>query len=339
MGQGSAATRLRRGGVKPSGRALIVGATGAGAQLAADLRARPGAGITPVAFLDEDRSRHGDFFQGLPVAGAPADLARHLAQFEADTVFLCAGGAAADALPDAPEGVVVYTAVGFYEKVWRKIPPACVREEWLAEAGVLTPDEDGPAWERGLRRVGDVLASSLLLLLLSPILLLAALAVKVDSPGPVLYSQMRSGKGGRAFRLYKFRSMRTDAEKAGAPQWAQVRDPRVTRVGRLLRLTRIDELPQFWNVLRGDMSLIGPRPERPEFDSLLAEQIPHYQVRYQVRPGISGWAQVMYPYGASVEDAREKMAFDLYYLKNRSLLLDVVITLRTVQVVLFGKGR
>jgi lipopolysaccharide/colanic/teichoic acid biosynthesis glycosyltransferase len=133
--------------------------------------------------------------------------------------------------------------------------------------------------------------------------------------------------------------MRTDAEKAGAPQWAQVRDPRITRVGRLLRLTRLDELPQLWNVLRGEMSLIGPRPERPEFDSMLAEKIPHYRVRYRVRPGLSGWAQVMYPYGASVEDAYEKLAFDLYYLKNRSARLDAAIALRTVGVVLFGKGR
>lgn len=338
----SAGSRDRKGGpdADSSRRALIVGASAAGARLAADLREqqRPGVpGAVAVAFVDEDRSRRGDYFEGLPVVGTPTELQRLATETGAEFVFLCSGAPSAPDLPPLPPEVRVHAAVEVYERVWRKIPPAVVREEWLAEAGVLEP-ESHPVVEAA-RRLADVAVSGAMLLLLLPILALVALAVKVDSPGPVFYSQVRSGKGGRPFRLYKFRSMRTDAEKAGAPQWAQVKDPRITRVGRILRLTRLDELPQLWNVLKGEMSLIGPRPERPEFDSMLAEKIPHYRVRYQVRPGLSGWAQVMYPYGASVEDAYEKLAFDLYYLKNRSARLDAVIALRTVGVVLFGKGR
>jgi exopolysaccharide biosynthesis polyprenyl glycosylphosphotransferase len=177
-----------------------------------------------------------------------------------------------------------------------------------------------------------------MMLLLAPIMLLAAIAIKLDSPGSVFYSQTRTGLNGETFKVYKFRSMYQDAEKRGA-QWASEQDPRITRVGRWLRILRIDELPQIWNVLRGDMSLIGPRPERPEFDIKLSEAIPYYNLRYLVKPGITGWAQVMYPYGASIEDAYEKFAYDLYYIKNFSFWLDIAITLKTVRVVLLGKGR
>jgi exopolysaccharide biosynthesis polyprenyl glycosylphosphotransferase len=225
----------------------------------------------------------------------------------------------------------------FYERVWKKVPSLCLRDDWFKSASGFRLLND-PHSEQS-KRAFDFLSATLLLLLLSPVMLLAALAVALDSAGPIFYSQLRTGKNGRPFRVYKFRSMRRDAERLGGAQWAQERDPRITRVGRWLRLTRVDELPQLWNVLRGDMSLIGPRPERPEFDTQLAEQIPYYDTRYRVKPGISGWAQVMYPYGASVDDAREKLAYDLYYLKNCSVYLDLVITLRTIQVVLFGKGR
>ncbi len=180
--------------------------------------------------------------------------------------------------------------------------------------------------------------SAFLMLFLSPLMLLAALAIKLDSPGSVFYTQIRTGLEGKPFRVYKFRSMYQDAEKRGA-QWANERDPRITRVGRWLRLTRIDELPQILNILRGEMSLIGPRPERPEFDLKLRQEIPYYDLRYLVKPGITGWAQVMYPYGASVEDAYEKLAYDLYYIKNYSLWLDLAIVFKTIRVVLLGKGR
>lgn len=177
-----------------------------------------------------------------------------------------------------------------------------------------------------------------LLVLTLPVMLVAALMVRLDSPGPVFYRQQRAGLNGRPFMLIKFRSMVVDAEACGTARWAQRRDTRITRVGAVIRPLRIDELPQLLNVLRGEMSLIGPRPERPVFVEQLAEVIPHYLERSVVKPGITGWAQVNFPYGASVEDAREKLAYDLYYVKNRGLVLDVLILLSTVRVVLFREG-
>jgi len=167
-------------------------------------------------------------------------------------------------------------------------------------------------------------------------MLIAAIAIKLDTRGPVFYSQTRTGLSGVTFRLYKFRTMVKDAEKSG-PRWTKKDDPRITRVGRFLRSTRIDELPQLWNVLLGEMSFIGPRPERPDFNAELEAAIPYYDLRHLVKPGITGWAQVLYPYGASVEDAREKLQYDLYYIKNYSVMLDLVILIRTLRAV--GRGR
>ena len=188
-----------------------------------------------------------------------------------------------------------------------------------------------------LERVGDVLTSLLLLVFTSPLILLVALLVRLDSPGPALYRQIRVGRDGKPFTLLKFRSMRADAEARG-PAWAQVRDPRVTRMGLFMRRTRIDELPQLLNVLRGEMSFIGPRPERPHFVEKLAEVIPFYQERARVKPGLTGWAQVNYPYGASIEDAKAKLSYDLFYVHNRSSWLDLCILLATVRVILFQEG-
>ena len=187
------------------------------------------------------------------------------------------------------------------------------------------------------KRVGDIafaLAMGLGIVLIVPFV---ALAIRLDSPGPIFYSQYRVGLNGRLFRIYKFRSMRQDAEKNGAA-WAQVGDARVTRIGRFLRLTRIDELPQVWNVLRGDMTLVGPRPERPEFTSLLEAEIPSYAERHQVKPGITGWAQVRYRYTSSVRDSEAKLEYDLYYVKYRSLGLDLRVLLQTVLVVIQMRG-
>jgi exopolysaccharide biosynthesis polyprenyl glycosylphosphotransferase len=332
-------------------RALIVGTVNAGVLIARDLLERSKEGILPVAFVDDDAAKQGTWVSGLPVVGTLRDLLRCVAEWNVQVVFVAVPPASgrrrkseADEAsfrecvePLYQQGIAVYPVTDFYERVWKKVPSLCLRDDWFDSASGFRLLKD-PFSEQG-KRVFDLVAAALLLLFLSPVMLLAALAVAVDSPGSVFYSQMRTGKNGRPFRVHKFRSMRRDAERLGVAQWAQERDPRVTRVGRWLRLTRVDELPQLWNVLRGDMSLIGPRPERPEFDTQLAEQIPYYDTRYRVKPGISGWAQVMYPYGASVEDAREKLAYDLYYLKNCSVYLDLVITLRTIQVVLFGKGR
>jgi len=187
------------------------------------------------------------------------------------------------------------------------------------------------------KRAFDIAVSLLLLVLTLPVLLLAMLAVRIDSRGPVLYWQERVGRGGTLFKICKLRTMRVDAEPAG-PQWAALGDPRTTRVGGLLRRLRIDELPQILNVLKGEMSFVGPRPERPFFVEQLEREIPLYAERHAVKPGITGWAQVNYPYGASVEDARKKLTFDLDYVRRASLLLDLSIVLATPKAVLFDRG-
>jgi len=190
------------------------------------------------------------------------------------------------------------------------------------------------------KRIFDIFAAALILMLAWPWMLLTALAIRIESgPGqPILYFQDRVGERGRIFRLVKFRSMRTDAEGDGVARWASRDDARVTRVGRVIRKLRLDELPQLWNVLNGTMSFIGPRPERPEFVAELAREIPYYTLRHCVKPGLTGWAQLRYPYGSSAEDAAEKLTFDLFYVKNHNLRFDALIFLQTVEVVLFGRG-
>ena len=189
-----------------------------------------------------------------------------------------------------------------------------------------------------LKRLCDIVVSTAMLILLLPLMALTALAIKTDSPGPILYRQQRVGRFDKTFTLYKFRSMTADAEASGSPRWAQKQDPRTTRIGRFIRATRIDELPQLANVIRGEMSMVGPRPERPHFVEQLSRAIPFYRQRTYVKPGLTGWAQINFPYGASVEDAREKLAYDLYYVKNSTVLLDLIILFSTIRVVLFREG-
>ena len=193
-------------------------------------------------------------------------------------------------------------------------------------------------WNDLLKRALDLAAANLGFALSLPVMILVALAVRLDSKGPVIYRQIRVGRMGRRFNVLKFRSMRTDAEKENGAQWASQNDPRVTKVGRFLRKYRLDELPQFYNVIRGEMSFVGPRPERPEFVQELRKTIPYYDERHSVRPGITGWAQVQYSYGASVEDAFNKLEYDLFYLKNLSLTFDLAILFRTVKIALGGYG-
>jgi exopolysaccharide biosynthesis polyprenyl glycosylphosphotransferase len=234
------------------------------------------------------------------------------------------------------QGIAIYRLPDFYESICYKLPAALLKDKWfIFSTGFNLPPS---GFNTRLKRIVDIVFSGFLLILFLPCMVLTAVLIKLDSRGPIFYSQVRTGLGNQPFRVYKFRSMRQDAEAQGA-QWASERDSRITTVGQFIRLSRIDELPQFWNVLRGDMSLVGPRPERPEFDIKLAEAIPYYDVRYLVKPGITGWAQVMYPYGASVEDAYEKLAYDLYYIKNYSFWLDISILFKTIRVVLLGKGR
>ena len=227
-------------------------------------------------------------------------------------------------------GIGVRSATWFWERRLRRVDVDQIPSEWFE---TITRPSRGHA----AVRVFDVLVSLGLLVLTLPLMLLTALLIRLDSAGPVLYRQERVGLGGASFTLLKFRSMRADAETRG-PTWAQAKDPRVTRVGQFIRKVRIDELPQLLNVLRGEMSFVGPRPERSHFVEQLAAAIPHYRKRSLVKPGVTGWAQVNYPYGASIEDARMKLSYDLYYVRNRSLLLDILILVATVRVILFQEG-
>ncbi len=231
-------------------------------------------------------------------------------------------------------GVRVVDETASFERRCGEFPIESLKASWLIY---------GHGFEQGLartvvKRVVDVAGSLVLLVVAAPVMALTALAIKLESPGPVLFRQERVGRGGRTFRVLKFRSMRQDAEKDGVARWATARDPRITRVGRLIRKTRIDELPQLINVLRGEMSLVGPRPERPTFVEQLKTDIRFYDVRHSVKPGLTGWAQIRYCYAASLEDSRRKLQFDLYYVKNHSLWLDLRILLETVRVVLRGEG-
>jgi len=222
-------------------------------------------------------------------------------------------------------GVAVMDFPTFYESVFRKIPLSEINEAWFLEHQL-----GGRRFFDDLKRGIELFAAALLSITLLPLLLLVAILVRMTSQGPAIYTQVRAGRGGRSFTLYKFRTMVKNSETNGA-QWAERNDTRITPVGRLLRHTHIDELPQLWNILRGELSFVGPRPERPEFVTLLEVRIPYYRVRHLVKPGVTGWAQVNFRYGASEEDAEEKLTYDLYYLKNRSLILDIAIVLKTIK--------
>jgi lipopolysaccharide/colanic/teichoic acid biosynthesis glycosyltransferase len=232
------------------------------------------------------------------------------------------------------DGVAVHSTLGWCEQVLQRFPPDLLQTADLLRGEFAAPHG---SLQKRLKRLGDVLVSGLLLVLTAPLLLLAALLIRLEDHGPVLYGQVRSGLDGLPFQVWKLRSMRVNAEASGA-QWSGRGDPRITRIGRLLRVTRLDELPQLWAVLRGQMSLIGPRPERPEIELELEQQIPHYRLRHLIRPGLSGWAQVNYSYGASLEDSANKLSYDFYYLRNFSFWLDLLILVKTMRLVLNAKG-
>ena len=232
-------------------------------------------------------------------------------------------------------GIHVIDYLDFIERETKSVDLGALQPGWL----IFSDGFRGAGCiARACKRSFDVALSLALLLFTLPLLLLTCLLIRLESPGSVLYRQQRVGLAGRTFDVLKLRSMCANAESDGAPRWAQTGDPRVTRVGRLIRKLRIDELPQLWNVLRGDMSFVGPRPERPCFVADFTAQIPFYAERHCVKPGITGWAQINYPYGASLEDARHKLSYDLYYVKNHGLFLDLVIVLQTIRVILWADG-
>lgn len=231
-------------------------------------------------------------------------------------------------------GVKITGAESFFEREACQIKVDSLQPSWLVFGGGF----DQSFLRISIKRVFDLLASIILFIVALPVMLVTALCIFIEDRAPIFYQQERVGKDGQTFMVLKFRSMRNDAEKSGEPQWASADDPRTTRVGRIIRKLRIDELPQILNVLSGEMSFVGPRPERPYFVKQLSYEIPYYNVRHSIKPGITGLAQVRYQYGASVEDAIQKLQYDLYYVKNNSLFLDVLILIETLQVVLFGKG-
>ena len=232
-------------------------------------------------------------------------------------------------------GVMVMELPEYYEQCFLRIPVLQLRDGWFAFSQGFSLLHHDIALK--VKRLGDIILATTGLVLLAPFMFIVALVVKGTSKGPSFYIQTRCGLSGEPFNVYKFRTMVDDAEKGGE-QWSKPNDPRVTVVGKILRRTRIDELPQLWNVFIGDMSFVGPRPERPGFVKELGKQIPYYDLRHLIKPGLTGWAQVMFPYGSTVEDAKNKLEFDLYYIKNYSLALDMYIVLRTFRVVLSRSG-
>jgi len=232
------------------------------------------------------------------------------------------------------QGIEVVDAADFHEELTGTLLVQNINPGWFIYSGGFCMT----AFKRLLKRLNDIVFSLVGILLSAPLLPLIALAIRLDSPGTVLFRQIRLGEAEKEFELYKFRTMQQDAEVKTGAVWSCENDPRITRVGRLLRKSRLDELPQLFNVLRGNMSLVGPRPERPEFVEQLKEVIPYYSKRHTLKPGVTGWAQVRYPYGASIEDAHEKLKYDLYYIKHYSLSLDMLVIVETVKVVLLGRG-
>jgi exopolysaccharide biosynthesis polyprenyl glycosylphosphotransferase len=329
---------------------LIVGAGSAGQALIRCVRevnsdAGDGmVGYRVLGFIDDDPAKQGHRYEGVPVVGTRSDLGRLLQELRPDQLVIAITHHDAMAhelfqgIVNCYElGITVMPMDTFYERITGRLPVEHIGRDLHS----FTPN-DRPATERlylALRHVVDLVFGVVGCLALLVVIPFVWLANRIASPGPLFYSQERVGQGGRGFQVIKLRSMVTGAEKMTGAVWAQENDKRITPVGQFLRKTRLDELPQAWNILRGDMSLIGPRPERPQFVEQLAEQLPFYRLRLAVKPGLTGWAQVRYRYGASVEDALTKLQYDLYYIKRQDLYLDLQILFKTVQVVLGFKGR
>ncbi|HYG08412.1 MAG TPA: TIGR03013 family XrtA/PEP-CTERM system glycosyltransferase, partial [Pyrinomonadaceae bacterium] len=320
-------------------RILIVGSGAAAVEIAREVLDRRDAGYRIVGFVDNDPALVGKSIINPRVIGVTTDMAEIVRRENIDRIIVAQGERRGQfptqQLLDLSLGgnVAIEEGASFYERTTGRVHLNMMRPSWLIFSGRGRQARlSGVA--RTLMHRGVALVGALVSL---PIALLTALLIKLESPGPALYRQERVGKNGRPFTIMKFRSMRSDAERDG-PVWARDGDARVTRVGRVIRKIRVDEIPQFWNILKGEMNFVGPRPERPHFVAQLAEEIPFYEQRHLIPPGLTGWAQIKYPYGSSIEDARQKLQYDLYYIKNQSLVLDAVILFETVKTILFGRG-
>ncbi len=319
-------------------RLLILGATDAGKSIHKAIASAPELGWKAVGFVEQNPLYKGVEFDGLPVLGKYSDLPHLISLHRVGGLIISHESSSHNEILRVLSYVAEYPLTIFivpdlYDAATGHFKTNTVHGIALKE---LFPAHM-PAWEANLKRLLDIVVSATALVVAFPLLLIIAILIRLDSKGPVLYSQERVGLYGRIFLLYKFRSMRADAEAAG-PQWASENDPRITRLGRFLRRTRLDEIPQLWNVLIGDMSLVGPRPEREHFINQLRNEVPLYLQRLKMKPGLTGWAQVKHHYDTNLEDVKTKVLFDLWYFENMSLPLDLVILLRTIWVVLTGKG-
>ena len=292
-----------------------------------------------IGFIDEDASRIGERIVNPAIVGTPADIDRLIAEHSIDRIVVGMSDRRGrlpiqELLRAKMAGICVEEATTTYERVTGKILIDDLRPSWL----IFSDGFRVSRATRLMKRTIDLVFSAALAVLTLPLMVITALLVMIEDGRPVFYRQERVGENGRTFTLAKFRSMRKDAEKGGKPVWATDGDDRVTRIGLFIRKTRLDELPQLWNVVRGDMSFVGPRPERPFFVEQLSREIPLYPQRHSVKPGLTGWAQVKYRYGSSLDDAMEKLRYDLYYIKHLSVVFDLTIVFDTVKVVLFRKG-
>lgn len=320
-------------------RILVVGSGENAIEIAREILGRKDAGYRIVGFVDNDPALVGKSLLNPAVIGLSCDLDAIVKRENVDRIVVSMGERRGQfptselLLLSLGGDVSIEEGASFYERLTGRVSLDMIRPSWLIFSG-----RGRQARIAGLFR--NVMHRSVALiggLLSLPIALVTIILIKLESPGPVLYKQERVGMNGKPFTIMKFRSMRVDAEKEG-PVWASSGDDRATRVGRVIRKIRVDEIPQFWNILRGEMSFVGPRPERPHFVSQLAEEIPYYEQRHLIAPGLTGWAQIKYPYGASIEDARQKLQYDLYYIKNQSLVLDAIILFETIKIILFGRG-
>jgi sugar transferase (PEP-CTERM system associated) len=323
---------------RPVHRIVIAGTGAGGIRLVREILARPELNLKVLGFLDEKGEHIGEPLVNPGIVGGVADIENYVRREQVDWVIL-AFGERRGVMPTTEllrlklSGVIVEDAHSLFEKLMGGVMLERLSASWL----ILSDGFRKDSLLMFSKRVLDVIISLVILALFSPLLLIIGLAIFLESGGPVLFRQERVGLHGRTFSILKFRSMRQNAEEDG-PKWASREDARITRIGGFLREYRLDEVPQLVNVLRGDMSFVGPRPERPEFVQMLGEQIPFYHERHTIRPGLTGWAQIKYQYGSSVEDAKTKLEFDLFYIKHLSLFLDLAIVFHTVQVVLSGKG-
>jgi len=319
---------------------LIVGSGTFAVEVAREMLERPDAGYRIAGFVGSDPELLGKSLINPRVIGLTSELDEVVRREGIDRIIVAMGERRGqlptnELLQLSLAGTVnIEEGASFYERVTGRVSLNMIRPSWL-----IFSSRGRQARIAGItRNIVHRIVALVGALFSLPIAIVTAILIKLDSRGPILYKQERVGKNGGVFTVMKFRSMRTDAEKAG-PVWATEDDDRTTRVGKIIRKLRIDEIPQFWNILRGEMDFVGPRPERPHFVSQLAQEIPYYEQRHLIAPGLTGWAQIKYPYGASIEDARQKLQYDLYYIKNQSLMLDAIILFETIKIILFGRGR